>query len=72
MDVLYTTLASQLELPNEHDDTPCQIIWQNDYIEVDALTEDNSVIMVTGYSHISGDSVFYLIPATAEVEVWAV
>ena len=72
MDVIDTMLAAHLELPTEHDDTPCQIIWQNDPIEVDFILDEGDVVMVKGFSHMTGDRVVYLIPATADVEIWAI
>ena len=49
-----------------------QIVFENDYIEVSSVVDSGEAIMVKGYSHISGDSVVYLIGPDVEVGLWAV
>lgn len=52
-----------------------QIIVDNDPIEVKTVREDEddlAAVIVTGYSHNSGDSVEYTLPYDYDVEVWAV
>lgn len=52
-----------------------QIIVDNDPIEVSTVREDEDdtdAVIITGYSHESGDSVEYTLPYDYEVEVWAV
>lgn len=52
--------------PNE------QIVFQNDFIEVSSVTHTNGGVMVKGYSHVTGDSVFYILDNDQEVGLWTV
>ena len=54
------------EQPNE------QIFHENDYIEVSQVIDSGEAIMVKGISHVSGDSVTYIIPAFTLVGLWSV
>jgi hypothetical protein len=50
--------------PNE------QIVHENDYIEVSSVVKDAEAVMVKGYSHISGDTVTYIIAFDTLVGLW--
>lgn len=52
--------------PNE------QIVYQNDYIEVSSVVKSGEAVLVKGYSHVSGDSVTYIIEQDMEVGLWMV
>lgn len=41
-----------------------------DEIEVTSIYDDGDIIMVKGYSHLSGDNVTYLLAPDTEVELW--
>lgn len=49
-----------------------QIFHQNDYIEVFSVIDSGDAIMVNGYSHVTGDSVNYILSPDMEVGLWAV
>lgn len=52
-----------------------QIVVDNDHIEVKTFREDdsdNDAVIVTGYSHDSGDSVEYTLPFDYDVDVWGI
>lgn len=49
-----------------------QIYYLDDYIEVSSVIDSTETIMVKGYSHISGDSVTYLLDPDTEVGLWSV
>ncbi len=48
------------------------IAHQEDYIEVSSVVDSGDAVMVKGFSHVSGDSVFYIIEADKEVGLWSV
>lgn len=52
--------------PNE------QIFYSNDYIELTDVIKSFDNVMVTGYSHISGDRVTYILNEDEEVGLWSV
>ena len=52
--------------PNE------QIAYNNDFVEVSKIVKDADTVLVRGYSHISGDSVTYILDYDTEVGLWAV
>lgn len=47
-----------------------QIIHQLDPIEVSDVIDSGEAIMVKGYSHLTGDSVCYILTPDTEVELW--
>jgi hypothetical protein len=47
-----------------------QIVYGNDYIELSDVIDSGDAIMVKGYSHVSGDSVTYLLTPDSEVGLW--
>jgi len=49
-----------------------QIVYENDFIEITKTYVEGEAVVVHGYSHISGDTVFYIIPLDAEVGLWTV
>lgn len=49
-----------------------QIFFNQDYIEVKEVLDETDTIMVTGYSHVSGDNVVYFIKSDERVDLWAV
>lgn len=67
MNILDTIDADQIEVGD-------QILIDGDPIEVDDLgeTEDDSEIIVYGFSHESGDRVNIPLPYDYRVDVWAV
>lgn len=67
MNILDTIDADQIEVGD-------QILIDGDPIEVDDLgeTEDDSEIIVYGFSHESGDRVSIPLPYDYRVDVWAV
>jgi hypothetical protein len=54
------------DIPNE------QIVHENDYIELTDVIKSSDSVMVKGYSHVSGDSVVYILGYDTEVGLWAV
>lgn len=52
--------------PNE------QIFFSNDYIEVSKVVDSGEAIMVTGYSHITDDTVRYILTPDTKVGLWTV
>lgn len=67
MNIIDTIDAWQIEVGD-------QILVDNDPIEVKRTDEnqDDYSIVVTGWSHDSGDDVEYTLPFDYTVEVWAV
>lgn len=49
-----------------------QILYQDDWVEVAKVVDETDTIMVSGYSHITGDSVTYMINIDTEVGLWSV
>ena len=52
-----------------------QILVDSDPIEVTAIRDDENdgyAVIVSGYSHESGDKVEYTLPFDYDVELWAV
>lgn len=49
-----------------------QIAYTNDLIEVTEKVDSGESIMLRGFSHVSGDSVTYIIGADVEVGLWTV
>jgi hypothetical protein len=49
-----------------------QILFQNDPMEVSDIVDSGDSIMVKGYSHLTGDSVTYILTPDAEVGLWTV
>lgn len=49
-----------------------QILYENDPIEVQGLIDSGDSIMVKGYSHLTGDSVIYILSPSTEVGLWSV
>lgn len=58
-----STLGDQ---PNE------QIVHENDYIEVTRVIDSGDSIMVKGNSHVTGDSVTYIVTPETVVGLWSV
>lgn len=54
-----------------HEDNE-QIYYSNDYVEVMSVIHDNDAVMVRGYSHVTGDSVQYILGYDDMVGLWAV
>lgn len=52
--------------PNE------QVLIHNDPVEVTKVIKDNDAIMVKGVSHLTGDSVTYILGYDDVVGLWAV
>jgi DNA-directed RNA polymerase subunit H (RpoH/RPB5) len=48
------------------------MIETNDPVEVLSVTDSGDTIQVAGYSHLSGDSVKYLLRPYQEVGLWTV
>lgn len=46
------------------------ITYNNDVLEQVTVMDEGDVIMVRGYSHISGETATYFIPANMEVGLW--
>lgn len=46
------------------------IVHENDYIEVTSVVKETDAVMVKGFSHISGDTVTYIIANDKEVGLW--
>lgn len=51
-------------------DTGDQILYSNDPIEVKWVSDDGDAILVKGYSHLTGDSVTYILNPDTEVGLW--
>jgi hypothetical protein len=49
-----------------------QIAYTNDLIEVNSVIDSVDSIMVKGFSHVTGDSVTYIISPDTEVGLWTV
>lgn len=49
-----------------------QILYQNDPVEVSNVIDSGDSIMVKGYSHLTGDSVVYILNPNTEVGLWTV
>lgn len=49
-----------------------QISHETDLIEVRSVVDSGESILVKGFSHVSGDSVTYIIGADTEVGLWTV
>lgn len=49
-----------------------QIAYTNDLIEVTSKVDSTDSIMLKGFSHVTGDSVTYIISADTEVGLWTV
>lgn len=47
-----------------------QIFYKGDPVELSDITDDGDSIMVKGYSHLTGDSVTYILTADTEVGLW--
>lgn len=47
-----------------------QILYENDPVEVESVVDSGEVILIKGYSHMSGDKVTYILPADSEVGLW--
>jgi hypothetical protein len=62
----YVTADTLGDEPNE------QIVFQNDYIELSRVEKTDGGVIVHGYSHISGDNVFYILHPDQEVGLWTV
>lgn len=48
------------------------IAHETDLIEVSLVVDETDTVMIRGYSHVSGDTVTYFIPADKEVGLWTV
>lgn len=64
---------------NVYDYVPAHAVEENDFIahetdliEVKEIIDSGDSIMVKGYSHVTGDSVTYIIKADQEVGLWTV
>lgn len=53
------------------EETDC-IAHDTDLIEVTSKVDETDTVMIRGYSHVSGDTVTYFIPADKEVGLWTV
>lgn len=49
-----------------------QIAYTNDLIEVTSKVDSTESIMLKGFSHVTGDTVTYIISAYTEVGLWTV
>lgn len=49
-----------------------QIFYEHDYVEVSSVIDSGEAIMVKGYSHVTGDTVSYILTPDTEVGLWAV
>lgn len=49
-----------------------QILYQNDPVEVSSVIDSGEAIVVKGYSHLTGDSVTYILNSDTEVGLWTV
>lgn len=49
-----------------------QIAYSNDLIEVRSVVDSGESVFIKGFSHVSGDTVDYIINADTEVGLWAV
>jgi hypothetical protein len=47
-----------------------QILFENDPIEVTSKVDETDAILVKGYSHLTGDSVTYILSPDVEVGLW--
>lgn len=47
-----------------------QILFENDPLEVSSVIDSGDAILVKGYSHLTGDSVTYIITPDTEVGLW--
>jgi hypothetical protein len=65
MDIYDNVTADTLEVGD-------QIFHENDYVEVNHVVKDNGAVLVRGYSHVSGDTVTYIIGYDVEVGLWAI
>lgn len=64
MEVYDVITASQIENGD-------QIIINGDPIEITKEPiEEGEAVLISGYSHISGDTVIYTLPYDREVELW--
>lgn len=49
-----------------------QVAYENDILEVKEVVDSGESILIRGYSHVSGDTVTYIIGADVEVGLWLV
>ena len=47
-----------------------QIAYTNDLIEVTSVVDSGESILVKGFSHVSGDTVNYILGSDTEVGLW--
>lgn len=51
-------------------ETGDQIAYTNDLIEVKDIVDSGEAIIIKGFSHVTGDSVTYILSCDVEVGLW--
>lgn len=51
-------------------ETGDQIAYTNDLIEVKDIVDSGEAIIIKGFSHVTGDSVTYILSCDTEVGLW--
>lgn len=46
------------------------IVLDLDYIEVVSVVDETDAVVITGYSHVSGDNVTNIVPADRMLDLW--